>query len=154
MAIYEDAIVIYRPVADVWRFMTDPTNAPQWDTGILAGRQVSPGPMGVGTRIEATRALFGRRTTLRCQMAEYEPEHTFRLVFDPFGPVRRLEARYTFEPTQDGAATRLTKWTLVETGGPLGLLGALLRRMGQRENAGDLENVKHVLEAATMGARG
>ncbi len=152
MAEYTNDIVVERPVARVWAFMTDPTNAPTWDTGILDGRQTSPGPMGVGASIEATRVLLGRHITLRCRMAEFDPEQTFRLVFEPLGPVRRLEARYTFEPVEGGAATRLIKWTLVETGGPLGLLGALLRRMSRRENAGDLENIKRALEPAAVAA--
>lgn len=36
MAEYTNDIIVECPVAEVWAFMTEPTNAPTWDTGILA----------------------------------------------------------------------------------------------------------------------
>ena len=146
MSRVEDSIIIARPASTVWAFMTDPTNAPQWDTGILEGRKTSSGPVGAGTTIEATRLLWRRHLTLQCQIADFAPPQTFSLIFKPFGPVRRLAVRYTFVSVESGTATRLIKLTDTEIGGPLKPVGLLLQRLSKRENLSDLLNVKRVLE--------
>lgn len=45
----EHSVVINRPVAEVFAYVTRPENTPRWQSGMLASQQISDGAMGVGT---------------------------------------------------------------------------------------------------------
>lgn len=50
MITVEKSIVIGRSAEDVFAYVSDQTNAPRWQRGVLEVRRVTEGPIGVGTR--------------------------------------------------------------------------------------------------------
>jgi uncharacterized protein YndB with AHSA1/START domain len=60
MAAFENTVTITRPVEEVFTYLADAENLPQWNYAIEQTRKISPGPVGVGTLYRQTRTLPGR----------------------------------------------------------------------------------------------
>src|SRR6266480_1660083 len=52
--------LISRPLGEVWDFFIDFSNTPHWTRSGSEIRQISDGPLGVGTRVESVRRVLGR----------------------------------------------------------------------------------------------
>jgi hypothetical protein len=67
MVLIEGAIVINRPVEEVFDFVADERNEPRYDLRMRRAEQISDGPIGVGTTLHAslftgvTHASFSSR---------------------------------------------------------------------------------------------
>src|SRR6185503_2743381 len=99
----EETIVIDRPLGEVFAFVTDQRNTPQWQAGLLEVQRLTDGPSGVGTRHALVRSFLGRRMEATNEYTAFEADRlvTFKTISGP-----PLEASYFFEPAGDG--TRLT----------------------------------------------
>jgi len=69
----ETRVEIARPVQDVFAFVADQTNAPQWQTDLHEVRRLTDGPIGVGSEHEVVRAFAGRRIASRNRFVAFEP---------------------------------------------------------------------------------
>ena len=69
----ETSIEIARPVQEVFAFVADQTNAPQWQTGLHEVRRLTDGPIGVGSEHEFVRTFAGRRFASRNRFVAFEP---------------------------------------------------------------------------------
>ena len=61
----ETTVEISRPVAEVFAFVADQTNAPRWQNGLAEVRRLTEGPLGVGTEHEFIRRFAGRKMATR-----------------------------------------------------------------------------------------
>jgi len=66
---------INRPVADVWRWyaVEHVRNHPRWDPDMEL-EQLTPGPMGVGTRIRRRNTRWGAPVDGEMEIIQWEPE--------------------------------------------------------------------------------
>jgi len=143
MARVEASVVISRPVEEVFEFVTNPENDPQWQSPILESERTSVGPMGVGTTDQGVAKLLGQRTEWTAEVTEYEPNR--KVKYEVTGGPLSAEQTVTFEPVEGG-----TKFTLVlegEMGGFIRLAEPIVTRMLQRDTETDLANLKDILEA-------
>ncbi len=69
----ETTVEIARPVGEVFDFVADQTNAPQWQAGLHEVRRLTEGPVGVGTEHEFVRTFAGRRVASRNRFVVFEP---------------------------------------------------------------------------------
>ena len=69
----ETRIQIESPAAEVFAFVADQTNAPQWQDGLAEVRRVTDGPIGVGTEHVFVRQFAGRRIESRNRFTRFEP---------------------------------------------------------------------------------
>ena len=67
------SVEIERPVREVFAFVADQTNAPQWQTGLHEVRRLTDGPIGVGSEHEFVRTFAGRRFSSRNRFVAFEP---------------------------------------------------------------------------------
>jgi|GEM_PF-5061997 len=70
------AIVIHRPIGEVFRFATDLSNIPLWVSGAQV-RSLSTGPFGDGTQFEETLMRFGRAVTSVVEVKNYQANEGF-----------------------------------------------------------------------------
>jgi uncharacterized membrane protein len=136
------SVIVKRPIAEVFAFMSDGENCPQWRSGVLDIKRVSG--EGLGTRYaQGVRGPMGRRIAADYEISAYEPND--RIEFQTTaGPVRP-HGRYDFE-TLDGG-TRLTFTLEAElTGFRKLLMGSMVQRTMDAEVAA-LDAVKRLLEA-------
>lgn len=97
------SVIIRRPVADVFAFVADGENAPQWRPGVLDIQRVSGQGLGAVYR-QGVKGPGGRRIAADYEVTAYERDR--RLAFKATaGPVRP-NGEFRFEETADG--TRLT----------------------------------------------
>ncbi|MCC7355543.1 MAG: SRPBCC family protein, partial [Anaerolineae bacterium] len=63
--------VINRPVDEVFTYITDVRNEPQWMPGVLEAEQTSAEPVGVGTTYYELVELLGQQVELTFEVTEY-----------------------------------------------------------------------------------
>jgi uncharacterized protein YndB with AHSA1/START domain len=134
-------VTIRRPVADVFAYVADGANAPNWRPGVLDISLVSGEGVGAVYR-QGVRGPGGRRIAADYEVTAYEPNA--RLEFKAIaGPVRPTGG-YTFEETPDGTA--VTFWLEESLGGLKGLfLGRQVQQTMDAEMAA-LDRLKEQLE--------
>jgi uncharacterized membrane protein len=98
--------VVDRPVADVFHFyaIDHVSNHPRWDPDMQL-KQVSDGPIGLGTVIRRVNTHIGSPVTGQMTIVEFEPNRAFGVQIQD-GPVQ-TNGRVTFEPLDSGR-TRIT----------------------------------------------
>jgi uncharacterized protein YndB with AHSA1/START domain len=141
---FTNTVTIARPRSEVFAFLANFENVPRWNYAITETRQVSNGPMGVGTRFLQTRTLPARSTE-SLEVTEFEPERMLAMR-GTFGPLPALTT-YTLESLGD--ATCVTNAVVLERAGPLSLLGPLVTSRVKAAVAANLGQLKQVLESHT-----
>lgn len=135
-------VTIQRPVGEVFAFVADGLNGPQWRPGIMDIALASSSGPGAVYR-QGVKGPGGRRVAADYEITAWEPDR--RLAFKAVaGPVRPT-GEYRFEAAGEG--TRLTFSLAAELGGFQKLLlgGAVQRTMDAEVNA--TEKLKSVLES-------
>ena len=136
------SVIIRRPVADVFAFVADGENAPQWRPGVLDIQHVSGQGLGAMYR-QGVKGPGGRRIAADYEVTAYEPDR--RLAFKATaGPVRPT-GEFGFEETADG--TRLTFSLEAELSG---LKKLFISRAVQSTNDAEMaatEKLKRILES-------
>jgi hypothetical protein len=106
--------VIRRPAEDVWKFVT---NFDNWAKASISKGEWSQTPEGatvLGTTVETSRKFLGRTRHLHSYVVtEFEPFRVFGMT-DKFPGMRRMNQRFTLEPT--AAGTRVTRSVELDLG--------------------------------------
>jgi uncharacterized protein YndB with AHSA1/START domain len=138
----EQTIVIDRPVAEVFAFVTDQRNTPQWQAGLVEVQRLTDGPPGIGTRHVFVRSFLGRRMEGTNEYVAYEPDKlvTFKTISGP-----PLEASYFFEPA--GTGTRITSRVQLHASGLFGLLEPVVAAGLRREMKAAFPALKALMES-------
>jgi uncharacterized membrane protein len=134
-------VVIERPRDEVFAFLANAENDPQWRSGIIEMKRQSP------TRYrQVVAGPGGRRVDADIDVTEHAPPS--RLAFTTVaGPVR---PRGSYALSDVDGATELTFTLAVELRGPKRLMAPMVRRTMRREVA-RLAELKRVLEDQRPG---
>ncbi len=89
---------IYRPLNQVFSFVSTPENDFQWQYGTLASTQLSEGEIGVGTLFRSVGHFMGRRIESTYEVTEFEPNK--RYGFKSLSGPMDSHTLYTFEVTK------------------------------------------------------
>ena len=137
-------IDIARPVHEVFAFVSDQTNAPQWHTGLHEVRKLTEGPLGVGSEFEFVRSFAGRRVTARNRFVAFEPDRYVQFeILDSWFNGR---ASYLAEANQTGG-TALTSWMQFLARGLMALLEPVLLRLLVKGSEHDEQRLRQLLES-------
>jgi uncharacterized protein YndB with AHSA1/START domain len=98
----ETTVEISRPVAEVFAFVADQTNAPQWQGGLYEVRRLTKGPLGVGTEHEFMRRFAGRKVATRNRFVSFD-EGRYVGFEIPAGWLTG-QASYLTEPSPSGTS--------------------------------------------------
>lgn len=137
----QTSVTVNRPVAEVFRFMSDNQNALQWQSGLLEAR-ITNDVMAIGRAWVDVVQFLGRRIEIASELTDYEEDRMlgFKSISGPF-PVT---GSYSFEPDGDGAKVTFTLQG--EPGGFFKLAEPLVARSTQRQWETNLANLKDLLE--------
>jgi len=138
----EQTSIIDRPIEDVFGYVGDQTNTPNWQAGLVEVRRTSDGPLGVGTTHTFVRSFMRRRMEADNIYVAYEPNKLISFKTTS-GPVR-LEASYVFESTDEG--TRLTSRIEMDASGFMSLAEPLIAAGLKREMKAAFRALKDLLE--------
>ncbi len=136
----EFSIDVQRPVDEVFAYLTDPANLPEWQSSAIEGRL--EGPMAKGVRFVEVRKFLGRRFESTLEVTEYDAPRrfAFRVVSGPV-PFR---AEHVLEPNDGG--TRLSVVGEGESAGFFKVAEPLVIRQVERQTKNDFETFRDVLE--------
>jgi uncharacterized protein YndB with AHSA1/START domain len=140
------SIEIRRSPEDVFNYIADATQRPQWQDAVEKIEVLRSTPEGVGTRVRETRRVQGRSITATWEVTEYEPARRFgfRGVDGPVRPVVSM----TLTPLEDATRTQVEIEVGFQTFGIGKLFGVLARRGARQEVPKDGEHLKDRLEGA------
>jgi len=142
----DERILVHRPIEEVFTFVSDAKNIPQWQTNVLEARQVPESPIGVGTKLTLVRAFLGRRLEQHAEVVEYEPP-TWYAYKSTSGPPTTGVNR--FEPTGEGTTVTIAFET--EMGSVFALAEPLVARSIKRAVEASLGDLKDLLESRAVG---
>ena len=140
----EESIEINRPLEEVFDYVAEVGNFPEWTAHTLEVRKDTPSIPQQGDRFTVAIKSVGRRFETPYERTSYEPKrrYTDRAVG---GPIPNQRWDYTFQEVPGG--TRLTQAVEAEGGGFLKLLEPLQKRAVKRQPRKDLQTLKDLLEA-------
>jgi carbon monoxide dehydrogenase subunit G len=139
----EREIVVDRPPEEVFAYLSDPDNIPEWQSGVLEARKDSQGPMGVGARWREVRTFLGRRIEQTIEATAFEAGKEFSLEVVS-GPVP-FRIRHLFEAAGGGTRIRVTGEG--ELGGFAKLGRRFVIRALERQFETDFAKLKEVVES-------
>ena len=138
------AIVIHRPIDEMFRFATDLSNIPLWVRGAQI-RLLSTGSVGEGTQFEETLMRFGRAITSVVEVKNYRVNERFdfQTIKAPF-PLRSAIGGLRFAATADGTQVTLTHRVGIVPW--LRPLEPLLQRLSQAQSQRAVQAMKMAVE--------
>jgi carbon monoxide dehydrogenase subunit G len=129
----ELTIEIARTPEDVFSYLTDVSNLPDWQAGVKTATQCDG-------RIEESRSMFGRELHTTFEIVDEEQPRLFTLrALDT--PVA-FSVRHELEPANGG-----TRLTITAEGDVPGFAAGLLARRAEKQIRKDFERLKEILEA-------
>jgi len=134
--------LILRPVREVFDFITNPANNPQWQYGSLESVQLSSGDMKVGTVFSSFGHFMGRRIQSDFEVTEFEANKSYGFE-TIFGPIQ-LQTSYSFEPVDRG--TNVIVSSLINPGGFFKLVDSIVARVVRNQFEENLTTLKERLE--------
>ncbi len=139
-------IDIRAPQTEVFEYLADATQTPQWYEAVRSATRVGAGPVAEGARYEFTRELPQGRVVNEVEIAEYE-EPT-RIAFASRTGPTPFVYRYSVEPTGFGSRVTL-EGSITGEGlrGASAILAPFASRFFERGMAKNLEMLKSRLES-------
>ena len=143
---------IRRPIDEVFAFVADARNRPQWDDTVISEELTSPDPIGVGSTVRTRLRSMGRENTYTWVVTEHvaPSRMTIESVTGP------LPTTLSFVVSGDERATRVAFTVTGRPAGAMRLLQPLLARSTQRNLDRNFDRLRHLLEQGTLApsARG
>jgi uncharacterized protein YndB with AHSA1/START domain len=143
---FEYTIVINQPVEQVFDYVSDPANLPEWQgppTEIRDLQRTTPGQLREGDRFTTVLQFLGRRYETPTEVSTFEPNQ--RLSYRGTGGPVPTQITFMFEEVRGG--TRFTHSQEVEPRGFFGLAESLFEIEAKRQLRYDLQMLKDLLEA-------
>jgi uncharacterized protein YndB with AHSA1/START domain len=138
---FANTITIARPVGEVFSYLAQFENIPQWNYAISRTRKVTSGPVGVGSRYVQQRTV-PNTSEESFEVVTYEPDRALSIK-GTFGP---LPAEATYVTESAGDATVLTNTMEIEPRGLVRALAPLATRRIKAAVAANLDRLKQILE--------
>jgi uncharacterized protein YndB with AHSA1/START domain len=137
----EQSIIINRTLEEVFGYVTNPANIPQWRRDVL-GIKRAEGPVARGSQFEELVNFMGRKTyTMR--VIDYQPNRC-EVIQAVAAPGVSPTQTFQFEPADGG--TRFCVRVQVQTAGLFRLVEPMMPGMFKKIWTQYLLNLKHILE--------
>jgi hypothetical protein len=147
---YQESIDIQCPAADVFAYLIEAKNIPQWVDTTIKAWQVSDGPVGEGTLLaEIVTQGFSKSQTgtqLNWEITEFEVNR--RVTFAANSSWGYQRQSFILDPTNQG--TRLVVNALHRLQGPFRLLQPVLGIFVKKARREQLLNLKQILETGQL----
>lgn len=69
----ESSVYINRPPQEVFDYLADPTNQPEWQDGVESAEWTSEGPPGVGATMKTVTKFLGRKIEAELEITSWDP---------------------------------------------------------------------------------
>ena len=143
-----EVVSIDRPIAEVFDFVGDARNRPQWDSSVISEELTSPEPVGVGSTIHTRMKALGREVEFDWRVLQHEPP-TGMTVTSTSGP---METIMHFELTGTDASTVVRATLEASPTGLMKLVEPMISESVRSNLATGLARVKVILEGRPTSA--
>ena len=147
MAKIEGEITIARPVEEVFDYVADQTNEPQYNPEMVRAVKETAGPIGKGTRFRSAVRSAGRTADMVIENTSYDRPRLLASTTT----MKQMDIEYTlkFEAVPEGT---LMRWSgQVRPKGGLRLMAPLVTWMGTRQEQRIWSSLKSHLERTPAG---
>jgi len=137
-------ITINKSIDEVYKYASNPDNAPEWYKNIKSAEWKTPKPLVIGSMIAFVAHFMGRKLSYTYEFTELVAEQ--KLVMKTAEGPFPMETTYTWAIIDD----QTTKMTLRNKGNPTGfskLFAPLMATMMKKANTKDLINIKKIIES-------
>jgi len=141
MVKFEISTHINRPVAEVFKYLADPTKLPEWNS-VVEEATPSETPVRVGTKIQTRARFLGRKIDSPTVVSEFELNKRYTSKSEKPFP---LTITNTFEA--EGGGTKVVAIFDGEPGGFFKVGEPILARIAKKQFQAQLETAKELLEA-------
>ena len=138
---------IAAPVEEVFGVFTDLEHGAERVSNIQKIEVLTTGGFALGTRWRETREVMGHLDSAEMEVTAFERNRTYTITHHKAGT--RIDAVFTFEPSQTGTKVRIA-FALDSHGLPPGLLAPLMWASAGKVRevlGGDLADLKAAVEA-------
>jgi len=137
-----NSTMIYRPVKQIFDFMSTPENDFQWQYGTLTSARLAEDANNKGTFFRSIGHLMGRRVESTYQVTEYEPnrKYGFKSISGPL----HSQTSYTFELAN--GSTRINISTQANVVNFFQVNEGILEKKMKKQLKEDLAMLKDLLE--------
>lgn len=136
VAQYRTTVHSKLPQAEAFRYMSEFSNARQWDPSVASSSKVTADDVGLGTAFDVATVFRGRRVELRYEITTYEAPR--RVTLTALTPMLESRDTITFEP--QGSGTDVTYDAYLALRGVRRvfdpLLGIFFKRIGDAAREG------------------
>ncbi|MCL4528696.1 MAG: SRPBCC family protein [Chloroflexi bacterium] len=134
---------IYRPINQIFDFITKPENDFQWQYGTLIGAIINESSYGMGALFRTIGHFMGRRIESTFEVTEYEPnkKYGFKSLSGPM----QSNTLYTFEMA--AGATRVNVSMEASVINLFQVDEGILEKKMKKQIKENLEMLKNILEA-------
>lgn len=144
MASVSGTVLIDRPRDDVFAYVSDYENDPQWRSGVSEMRHEPPGQVSIGVRTHEVMRFMGRDMATEAEVVEYEPGRRIG-----FRTISGALSAHGYRLVEDaGTGTRLTYHADAELTAAYRPFTALIKWAFSRRVGADLTRLKAILEGA------
>ena len=137
-------MLVDRPPQDVWAVVTDLESHPRWRPALREFRQVSEGPLRVGSRIREVIAWRGREITLDDEVTALDPER--RLGVRGRWSAAEFELDMELRPHMAGTSVTFD-WTMRPLTLVMRVVTPFLRRTMRSATVEELDGLKAHVES-------
>lgn len=134
---------IFRPLTQVFAFVTTPENDFHWQYGTVMSDRLSKGEMGVGTLFRVVGHFMGQRMESVYEVTEFEPNKRYGYK-SLSGPIETYTL-YTFEVMKD--STKISHSTQISLGEPFQSNTTTAEKTVKKEYRENLALLKDMLES-------
>lgn len=141
---FQHTTEIDRSPADVFAFLTDVERAPSWQRSVTAVKKTTAGPLRAGSEIDETWKVMGRRRDVSMRVAAFRQDELIAFA----GDAGFADYYCAFELIGTaGNQTRVMSRGEFQLHGLWKLVRPMLAREIRRETAGELAELKRLIEA-------
>jgi ribosome-associated toxin RatA of RatAB toxin-antitoxin module len=140
------SVFINRPQQDVFDFLSNAANYPQWMPLLQSGEWASAGEPGVGSTFKGTMKVMGKEMALETEITRWDSPNCLSMKF--------LKAQFPFESMEyvyklkaENGGTRVTLDGEYEMAAMLGFAAGLMGKTAAKSNGNELNTLKQLLEA-------
>jgi hypothetical protein len=141
-------ILIGRSVEDVFDFVADQRNEPQYNPRMVRAAKITDGPVGIGTVFRSATKSMGRTAEMSIELTGYD--RPVRLASRTVMRQADMTGTLTFEPARSGTRMRWS-WQ-VQPKGAIWLMAPLITWMGRRQEQAIWTSMKRYLESAAASS--
>jgi carbon monoxide dehydrogenase subunit G len=136
-------IRVARPLNEVFPFIEDARNRPQWDDSVESEELTSPEPIGVGTTVRTRMRSMGRELEYDWEVVEHRPPHRMTIESSS-GP---FPTTLAWRLDDHDGGTRVDFSVTGRPKGPMRLVEPLIARQTQKNLDRGFVRLRELLES-------